>query len=245
MEIPRSGDKRERVHSRETPEVEQEAIRELKGPLESILLTLKADLQAGRYNLILGDDAAGRIPAIIAAHVVKKLCEKAEIAPPIVRFVAGSRRITNERETIAKREALETYLSSVRNKLAFDEGKKVLIVTDVLQTGSGLLPLSDALRKIGWDADIAAVAVTGITNSGDPVDVADIEQRLGRRIVYGSRGVPKIFMPAEYGGGKDAGGVQKNSKDLFATRTNVPQQRVNVGRVIAEQVAEEILASIK
>src|SRR3989344_5225669 len=68
-----------------TPEAE--AIEELREPLAGMVRELKNDLAEGSYDLIIGDDASGRLPAIVIGNIAQSLAKQTHREPPTVRFL--------------------------------------------------------------------------------------------------------------------------------------------------------------
>ena len=89
--------------------------------------------------------------------------------------------------------------------------KRVLIVTECIQTGGSLVPLTEALRYRNLPYDIAAVAL-------DPLDytpeqfMKQASMRLHSRIAYGMKGEPALYMR------HDVAGVEKEAHNLFSHR---------------------------
>src|SRR3989344_9337060 len=86
--VSEPGPSTERVFSLTSQE--KEALLGLEDPLANILEKLRPELERGEYRLIIGDDASGRIPTRIVGEVIKKLSEERGFPRPLVRFIAGS-----------------------------------------------------------------------------------------------------------------------------------------------------------
>jgi len=201
-------------------------IENLKEPASKILRAISSDIENGNYDLIIGDDASGRLPTLLFSNIIKAAYNERGYALPKVRFVAGGRHLGGDRKT-AKKKLLSDYLMpllpeeneggsvdvGIRIKDALtqteegtplllqlkEENKKVLVVTDCVFSGKSLDPLIETLQEGGIDFDVVA-----ISSLIDP----DLEWK-NKLISGGEGGVPEVY-------GSLASGVKKNVDDLFA-----------------------------
>ena len=153
-------------------EIELEEISELEAPLKRIIEKLSVRIEDGEYSLIIGDDASGRIPAIILGNFVKRISEARGLVNPDIIFIPGKLdnglqsfldKILNRKNTSKQQEELDEYVSS---RGAIKESK-ILIVTDTLQSGYSLKTLVDLLNRAGYNCDIATIGMeTPIVGQG-------------------------------------------------------------------------------
>lgn len=74
---------------KQTENFEFVEIADLEAPLRRIIEQLKERLKRGDYGLIIGDDASGRIPAIILGNFIKKISEQNGLNGPETIFIPG------------------------------------------------------------------------------------------------------------------------------------------------------------
>jgi hypothetical protein len=219
---------------------ERRAIEDLEGPLRNILKSIGNELSTGAYDLMIGDDAAGRISAWMTWNAAKSLATLHEGSTPPLRFFAGSRALDEgSHEGIQKKQAIKQYLATPPNVVP----KKVLIVTDTLATGEGLKLLVHALNEIGAEVSVATFGIVALPDELEAYR-AELERKLGARIICGRAGTPLIYRPIEYGGGKEVNGVVKKSEALFAEVSDTPPQRVAAARKLAADIAKRSVDSL-
>ena len=172
-------------------EIKHAEIKALEKPLQNLLDQLREKIDGGDYHTIIGDDASGRIPTLILRRLFNEVYSKKNLPPIKTFFIAGSQKISDS-DKIKKTDRIFDYLKSI-NISAGEPRKKVLIVTEVIETGKGLLPLTDALNKLEIDYEIASV--------GDETWWHDRKVELGITY-YGIKDTPAIFETPELAGVK-------------------------------------------
>ncbi|MFA5830232.1 MAG: hypothetical protein WC878_00200 [Candidatus Paceibacterota bacterium] len=226
--------KKESFSSKEREKFHFKEIEQLRVPVENIVKKLYPKISAGEYGLIFGDDASGRIPALLLNEIIQGMYREFGHKNPDICFFAGSKNLEGE-EKNEKKEMISQYLESLKKKNPEDFQKKALIVTDVIATGVSLDPLIEVLKEKGIDFDIASV--------GD-VTTEDVESKWGKDVYFGASGLPKIF------GLGSVSGVEKNVNELFSHRIkdndaytddekmdiqiNINEAREDVSRLAAE-----------
>jgi hypothetical protein len=191
----------------ERKEFKKAELFELFAPMQRIVEQLHDDIEQGTYTVVLGDDASGRIPALVIDRFLRARYGKLGFPAPETRFVAGSGPATEQVSGEAagrKGEALRSFVAA----LGVPEGKRVLIVTDVVVSGKSLEPLMQALAHRGVAFDIAAVGF----DEGFGRDVRKLVERgfSARMVTGGSDIYPRIFRR------HDLAGVVKKKEDLHA-----------------------------
>jgi hypothetical protein len=229
-----------------SPEVQEaaDAVRALEQPLTQILNTLRVQIESGEYAAIIGEDASGRIPALVLGKTIDAIYEKANRGKPILRFVAGSRYLHGW-EGEEKQTSLEHQVDRIMQESGMtDEGgfgdnptlKKILLVTDIIESGQSVVPLINAVHANGLKVDVAAVSL--ITKTGK---FEGLPLMPGELLAFGGEHKPLIF-------GNDASGVWKRPEDLFARRDWDDRVRPLVaearaeGKKLAERLAESFSA---
>ncbi|MFZ2886586.1 MAG: hypothetical protein WA021_02065 [Minisyncoccia bacterium] len=234
IDRPKDPELEAKLKATELTEEERRAIEDLEEPLRNILRSLGHELSIGTYDLMIGDDAAGRISAYMVWNAAKSLVPQHQGVALPLRFFAGSRNLSEHSGGGGdKKAAIKEYLIA-QFKAA---PKKVLIVTDTLATGGGLTLLIKALKEIGSEVDIATFGIVALPDELEAYR-EKLERRLGARIICGRAGTPLIFRPIEYGGGKEANGVVKKSEALFAEVNDTPPLRVAAARALAKDIAK-------
>ncbi|RJQ35090.1 hypothetical protein C4556_01070 [Candidatus Parcubacteria bacterium] len=217
-------------------------VEDLRQPVENILIELLPDIESGAYSTIIGDDASGRVPTIILAHVIKSIYELKGHQPPVVRFLAGSTGLLKDQKSedvadiaVEKAKSLAEQVKKIQDTVRkHSEPKKVLIVTDIIDTGESIQTLLSALKRNDWDADVATIGTT------DEAKLQELSDLWGTRIVRGRWTGAMIYQD------KALTGVQKKKGDLFATpHPEADPDRVRHGRDVARQIARELFDKYK
>ncbi len=180
-------------------------IYQLEEPLLKIVNTLYADISSGKIQLILGDDASGRIPALILNSAIRHIYENHNYTMPDVRFIAGAGQNSHEKRR-EKENKINSFIADLKSTLQ-KEGhapSKTLVVTDVIATGNSLRPLMSALKTNKMNSDVAVVRMYDTAT-----DIGDL-QREWKATIADGEGPTDIYK--EY----RLGGVHKNLGDLFA-----------------------------
>ncbi|MBI4121132.1 MAG: hypothetical protein HY457_02665 [Parcubacteria group bacterium] len=220
-------------------------IEELKDPLENIFNQLAEGIENGEwYDLIVGDDASGRIPTLIVAGVLKEIAEARGLEKPDMLFFAGVKDVALKKKR--KREIVEVLKQ--HEKWSGTAHKRALLVTDTIASGETIRDITDALKE----QDIFFKIITIGTTFGVPKTEEQVKESreyiLGGKIISGMRGTPKIYQMHTYGG------VQKEDKAsihalpirtaLSQTGSDYPpnsfQKNINEARADSKEIAHEI-----
>jgi hypothetical protein len=121
--------------------------------LRNLAENLEEGLLANRWNVIIGDDTSGRLPALF----VKRLAENAsedfrQGSKARLQFVAGGYEPCSNH----KAEDLRDVTSRVAS-LSTKPGSSALVVTELCRKGLGVTPIIRALASQGIDCDLATV----------------------------------------------------------------------------------------
>jgi hypothetical protein len=206
---------------------------ELKRNLKKLIMQLKENIENDKYDVLLGDDASGRIPTLILREVINKVKERVlgEKEKIETKFIAGGKGIQWEPEKIEKAKELFKKMNL--------EGKKVLVVTEYMGGGEGLWVLIKVLSKyVGSNFDCAVLA-SGLKKKDYMFRFSDFKED-NLFIAYEKKPPSSVY--GEYG----MGGVKKEDKlDVLAKRQeDVPQWYINFNRKLVKDVAEEIFEEI-
>ena len=153
----------ERKLDQNEKEIKLEEVAELEEPIKKIIEKIKDRIENGEYGLIIGDDASGRIPALILGNFIKKISEQKDFDRPNIIFIPGKLEKDDFWSVLFKsvvaskkqHEELDDYLS----KHGARKDKKILIITDTLKTGYSLLTLIELLKRAGYGCDIATIGI--------------------------------------------------------------------------------------
>lgn len=173
----------------------ESAIEELEEPIKFILMKMKPNLEKGDFEVIIGDDASGRLPTLIIGAVIKKVNSYLGFRLPSVRFFAGK---GEERKAKKIKEFME------ENNIRPSPTKKILVVTDFIATGSSLYPIIEALREQEIKFDIASIG-----------ELSEKHSEAGEENFFSGN---KRIEPEIYGKG-EMSGVVKDRDRLFSVRS--------------------------
>lgn len=216
-------------------EISKEHFRDIKNPeiaeLEDLIKNIlgfklfRERINSGAYDVVIGDDASGRIPALIFSKILKGTYKKSGVEPPKTFFVGLPR--------IADKEFEKELYDFVEHGVGLS-AKRVLIVTDAVYSGIHLKSLTKILDEKNVAYDIVTLGIEtevsqakravekGVRGKGylksmqersyvNPrVEVQRLEKLLKTQIFWGMEGTPQIF------GKRHLGGVKKQTGQLFA-----------------------------
>lgn len=216
-------------------------IRELIGwsyePTKKMLEPILENIKNGDYQLLIGDDASGRIPALIVRKFINNAYKHANRPAILTRFIAGSKADDDigmvSKSSIGKRTGHYVDSGEKVRSLKVEKWKKVksyikklkdessphidnaIVVTEYIEHGDGLIPVMMGLRKNAITATLLTVYMDAERlNEADVERVKDfIEKKLHPlKFSYGkaSGGMPAIYK--QY----DLSGVFKHFSDLHA-----------------------------
>jgi len=179
------------------------AIESMYEPAKKIIADLRENIETGQYAAILGDDASGRLPALLFRKVLNAIYEERKFDQPKTLFFAGREIHGPEKEKV-QQDFIGFLKKAGVGKIA--EGKKVLFVTDTIASGEHLLPFTEALQKLGVNFDIITM---GIYFS--PQKISEKEKFLGGKIFWG-----QPYSPLIYGKHHLSGAKKSDDFSLFA-----------------------------
>lgn len=176
---------------------------DLEEPIDMILHQLHEKINNGEYKYIIGDDASGRMPALIFWNFMKKVCKQKGLDSPKLYFIAGSGPSREPEEQAAKKEKLKKYLEPLKDM----KDGRILIVTDTIVSGASIRPLVDTIREYGVECDVAAIGVSG--------SLDELENKFGVSIYVSTCGDRDNITPKVYKQ-NHLSGVFKHPDDVFA-----------------------------
>lgn len=128
----------------------------LKESVTKLVEHLKPAIDRGDYDTLISDDASGRIPTLILRNIFQKRLKNLhpEWKPEERRagtktfFIKGGRNVSND-------QALNSFFTKIKPEIK----KKILLVTEYLESGVSMIRILNVLDKIGFDVDIAALVI--------------------------------------------------------------------------------------
>lgn len=126
-------------------------------PTRPYLYTLADELlmaERDHWNVIIGDDTAGRLPTLF----VRKVLQSAGYIAPTY-FVAGSKQYRSVRGEVPYKERFAEIAADINEPL------RPLVVTESIDTGEGISFLAEAAKELsedGYTPEVATVAVSKV-----------------------------------------------------------------------------------
>ncbi|PJE51118.1 MAG: hypothetical protein COV29_02490 [Candidatus Yanofskybacteria bacterium CG10_big_fil_rev_8_21_14_0_10_36_16] len=212
-------------------DIELEKIREIA---PTLFVLAKKIIQSGKtYDFILSDDASGRLVSLFIKRLIDRFQMGKGLSKTDIRFVSGGRH--GNTETFCKIKELVKKIAPTH----------VLLVTECIDTGRSILILSNILRELNLDFDIATVSGSEDSMS----NISSLLEQTSKRLYFGSEGwAGSTFQ------GYSGSGVIKYGDSLFPrkiiTRQHMPNYRrkaqscVNRARkdiaLLAERIWKEL-----
>lgn len=122
--------------------------------LRKIICDMLPAINNHEYDMILGDDASGRIPTLVLQKFIAEAYKRDGVKPPETLFyAAGSRRDPEDRDLVYKKISEDLK----RKKAKIKEHKKALIVTEYIASGSSMDEFIKSAKDAGIDCDVATL----------------------------------------------------------------------------------------
>lgn len=137
------------------PKYNFEQIKALELSAVSLVSQLKEKIDGDEYDMLIGDDASGRIPTLVLRSVIneRKRHLRADKSPKeneiATKFIAGgqTRKVNNTEEVVK-------FLEKIKSQIK----KKALLVTEYMNSGKGMDKMAEAFNRTGIDFDVATFA---------------------------------------------------------------------------------------
>lgn len=139
----------------QSPEFEIEEFEKARENFESLIKELTPAIRNHEYNVVVGDDASGRIPARVISGLMKEVYEEDEVHLPKIKFLAGGR---HRRLTEEFGNKLDDYFYKLVSEKKIKPQDKILLVTEHMDSGTSEAQIIRTVKKAGLDCDIAALA---------------------------------------------------------------------------------------
>ncbi|MBI4992326.1 MAG: phosphoribosyltransferase [Candidatus Harrisonbacteria bacterium] len=215
---------------------------ELEYPTSRLIEQLKETIDAGEYDMLIGDDASGRIPTLVMKDIISSrmrvlhpdLTSEEDRNLLKTRFIASGRHNANKEQLIA-------FFRKIKSEIK----KKALIVTEFMATGASMEQLAEILEQEHIPFDIASIASHSSKRSyqGGGYFLPSILGRRGLFIGSENASVPFLYNDS------DLSGVQKKSRgqhlSAHAERPDsVNQERTGQIREDAHVLADRVLKEV-
>jgi hypothetical protein len=103
-----------------------------------------------KYDLILSDDASGRLVSLFLKSVLDEVQQKRGGSKPDLKFVAAGRHMNQE------------VFNGIKEFLRKISPERMLLVTEYIETGRGMEKLIDIIQELNIKFDIASVSVSEV-----------------------------------------------------------------------------------
>ena len=195
----------------------------------------KESIESGKYNLLIADDASGRVPALIFRKIINEIYAENKLQSPKVLFIPGQTRSLDENISKKISNHINKYLENVH--LPQTE-TKALVITNTISTGKTMEILSDALTKSGIDCDIAATSLE-VPAKRTQERKEELEGRLSRKIYTATNDETSLSTMMNHK--HYSHGVAKNPGDMVSTKVTGVQDYINEARKMVDKISEEII----
>lgn len=190
--LKKESGKREGYNFKEMKAIEESSV--------SLIASMKEAIDSEKYDVLIGDDASGRIPTLTIWNVMKeRMREKhPDWSPEMQRkalqtyFVAGGQDNPNSAE-------LKDYFSKVKERA----DKRVLLITEYIESGQSIFRLGKMLEDLEIPFDIATLQ---FSTEGDDreqevrdflirhkIYIGDISYSEGAPAIYGKTTLSGVF----------------------------------------------------
>lgn len=207
-----------------------EEVSNLKEQIGDLVKQLKVSIEEEEYATIIGDDASGRIPALI----LKKISESITGNQIKILFIAGGKG------NMWDEDKIKNMGEKIKNIQEHIKGR-VLFVTEFMSKGEGMVNMAEQLEKHGIDFDVASVASRQTKEKYQE----DFEIFKRHKLIIGQDGIwgaPSVYNE------EDIAGVKKNSPDdASAKRIDVYSsygRRIAYARRDVDLLAQEVVEDV-
>lgn len=140
------------IHKIKPPDYNHEILENSVPCFLELLLDLAPAIREHKYNVILGDDSSGRIPALIIGGLMKKIYKDDGLKSPQILFLSGGRH-TGEEEQRDKK--VDKYVGKLLENKRIKPEDKILFVTEYLSSGQSEARIINILKKQGLTCGLA------------------------------------------------------------------------------------------
>lgn len=220
----------------EKNEIKNPEIEALRGPLKEVLCQIGSKFETGEYDVIIGDDVSGRVVSLALGNIINNIYKEHGYKKLEHLFLAGQGRGGDQQKK--RTNNVGKHLDNVFQQRGLNKPKRILVVTDTIETGNSLTPLTKYLTSQGIVYDIVTMSFHERTGGG----ISDLEEDLGGNI-YGS--LNNSVHHSIYGK-RNLAGVQKDVGDVLSHRhEEYDAKEVREARGDIKLLSEDLIAEYK
>jgi len=170
---------------------------------------LTSAIRNHEYNLVIGDDASGRIPTLVIGGLMKEVYREDKANPPHILFLTGKSLLKKEEQA-----DLDSYLHTIIKQQGINsENSKILLVTEYIEGGRHVANFIDAFKRVGLSCDVATLLTRKSPEYyRDSPDFKDVKTHIGDSR---SRGILAFLQRP------GLSGVTKPRSGIFAMRSKL------------------------
>jgi len=197
---------------------DEDLILELVEDLARLVLELKDKLTD--YDVIVSDDASGRLPSLFFRKIINRQKKKNGQKGIKIFFAAGGKHKSEE-----IMDGLGEFFVKNREQLG-----RVLLVTEHIDSGRSVSRLIDILQEAGVNFDLAAVSLS------DDADSYNDQQQLYQHLRYGGVNNGGLYFYNHHGRG-----ITKVYDKIHPVKTSyTPQKKINDSRNNIDYLADQL-----
>lgn len=223
---------------RDNMEIEKE-FESSRAAFEKLSKQLMPALKEHKYNIVIGDDASGRVPTLVLSGLIREINQQDKLKPPKVLFFAAGRRESERIKKKVKRGITEYLLGLEKKGEINPEESRALIVTEHMDTGKSLEYLTEAVKAAGLFCDAASLT--------SELNIEDYKFNKSKKL-QGSKlyiGEQKEWTPPFYGSPELSGVVKKERKAKIFSEPTRGVERVEETRKNTKDMIDHLLRLYK
>jgi len=137
------------------PEFKLEEFEQSREEFESLVKQLAPAIKNHEYNIIVGDDASGRIPTLVLGGLMKEIYKKDKVIPPQILFFGG-------RHLIYEENLVSDFFQKLEKQTEIKiSSSRALVATEYMYTGTTIVSFVKTFKKLGLSCDVAALSAEG------------------------------------------------------------------------------------
>lgn len=194
------------------PKFEIEDFEDSREQFVSLVRQLTPAIDNHEYDLVIGDDASGRLLTLVIGGLIKEVYKKDKIESPKILFLAGGRRTSQDVETQREKNIINYLETKFKNEKIDASKTKTLFCTEYISSGRTMNEMVKILQQVGISPDIAALLLC-----------TECYPALKDKKVYAGHKA-EIAYPTSFWKNYSAAGVQQdihNEERIFSKRTKI------------------------
>jgi adenine/guanine phosphoribosyltransferase-like PRPP-binding protein len=151
-------------------DIKNEWILEAVPIFESLIEKLYSEIKEHKYDIVIGDDTSGRIPALAIGGLMKLIYKKDKVKEPNLLFLAGHKEydeyegydeyVMNKQLVLQKKkwiEKLKKYIDELKENNILKEDSHILLVTDYMARGVTVGNFASFFKKNNIKISVASL----------------------------------------------------------------------------------------